>query len=184
MSTTTILWQRLDEPGHDAARLSPESFGWRIGGTAVFASDGRPCCLDYVVLCDEDWIARSATVHGWVGDQSIDIALTVDAARTWRMNGIECPDVRGCIDVDLHFTPATNTLPIRRLGLDVGAEAEIHVAWLVWPELSVQRVPQRYTRLAKDRYRYTQDNFEAELTVDEQGLVLEYEGLWRAIATA
>jgi len=45
-------------------------------------------------------------------------------------------------------------------------------------------VLQRYALLAKDRYRYTQDDFEAELTVDEHGLVLEYEGLWRAIANA
>jgi hypothetical protein len=88
------------------------------------------------------------------------------------------------VDVDLSFTPATNTLPIRRLGLEVGDEAEIHVAWLVWPELSVRPVLQRYARLAEDRYRYAQDDFEAELTVDEHGLVLEYEGLWRAIATA
>src|SRR4029450_5847699 len=75
------------------------------------------------------------------------------------------PRYRDCVDVDLSFTPATNTLPIRRLGLDIGEEAEIHVAWLVWPELSVERVLQRYTRLAGGRYRYTQDAFEAELTV-------------------
>ena len=93
------------------------------------------------------------------------------------------PQYSDCVDVDLSFTPATNTLPIRRLGLEIGEEAEIHVAWLVGPKLSVQRVPQRYTRLAEDRYRYTQDEFEAELTVDRQGLVLEYEGLWRAIAS-
>ena len=37
---------------------------------------------------------------------------------------------------------------------------------------------------AEDRYRYTQDDFEAELDVDEDGLVLEYEGLWKAVAQA
>ena len=40
------------------------------------------------------------------------------------------PEYSDCVDVDLSFTPATNTLPIRRLGLDIGEEAEIHVAWL------------------------------------------------------
>jgi uncharacterized protein len=88
------------------------------------------------------------------------------------------------VDVDLSFTPATNTLPIRRLRLDVGEEAEILVAWLVWPELEVRPVRQRYARLAQDRYRYAQDDFEAELVVDDEGLVLEYEGLWRAVARA
>ena len=86
------------------------------------------------------------------------------------------PEYSDCVDVDLSFTPATNMLPIRRLGLEIGEEAEIHVAWLVWPELTVQRVLQRYSRLAEDRYRYTQDEFEAELTVDRQGLVSSTRG--------
>ena len=63
-------------------------------------------------------------------------------------------------------------------------EAEIAVAWLRWPELRVERVLQRYTRLGEDLYRYSQDEFKAELLVDEHGLVLEYEGIWRAIARA
>jgi hypothetical protein len=58
------------------------------------------------------------------------------------------------------------------------------VAWLRWPELKVERAVQRYACLARDRYRYTQNDFEAELVVDEHGLVVDYEGIWRAIARA
>ena len=86
------------------------------------------------------------------------------------------------MDVDLSFTPATNTLPVRRLSLGIGEEVEIEVAWLVWPELALRAVRQRYARLSEYRYRYTQDDFVAEIVVDDEGLVLEYEGLWRAIA--
>jgi uncharacterized protein len=89
-----------------------------------------------------------------------------------------------CVDVDLGFTPATNTLPIRRLGLEVGEAAELAVAWLRWPTLRVERAEQRYERLARDRYRYSSGDFEADLTVDEHGLVVEYEGVWRAVARA
>jgi hypothetical protein len=45
----------------------------------------------------------------------------------------------------------------------------------------VERAVQRYARLAKDRYRFSQEDFSAELVVDDQGLVLDYEGLWRAV---
>jgi hypothetical protein len=86
------------------------------------------------------------------------------------------------VDVDLGFTPATNTLPIRRLRLAVGQRAEIEAAWLVWPELQVRPARQTYTRLGEDRYRYQQGDFDAELLVDEHGLVREYQGLWRAVA--
>lgn len=37
MTTTTMLWRRLDQPGHDAARLVERADGARLEGTAVFA---------------------------------------------------------------------------------------------------------------------------------------------------
>ena len=129
---------------------------------------------------------RTALLHRWKAGVAprLSRSTQLDSPGAAASRTARPPEYRDCVDVDLSFTPATNTLPIRRLDLDVGKEAEVHVAWLVWPELSVQRVDQRYARIANDRYRYTQDDFEAELTIDEQGLVLEYEGLWRAIASA
>jgi hypothetical protein len=183
MNGATILWQRLDEPGHDSARLSLESPHWRIAGTAVFARDGQPCRLDYSVTCDARWNTVSARVSGWFGDEPIDIELTVDAARTWRMNGMECPAVKGCLDVDLHFTPATNTLPIRRLDLAIGREAPVRAAWL-GPDFSMQPLDQVYRRTGPTTYRYESNggSFTAEIEVNSAGLVKSYEGLWRAIA--
>ena len=91
-----------------------------------------------------------------MGDNDVEVRVAVadghtrelkELGRVW--SGERPPEYRDCVDVDLSFTP-------------------IHVAWLVWPELTVERVLQRYTRLAEDRYRYRQGEFEAELTVDRQ----------------
>jgi uncharacterized protein len=183
MDAATILWQRLDQPGHDSARLAFESPHWRIAGTALFAREQRPCRLDYVVVCDAAWNTVSARVSGWVGDDIVDIELTVDAARGWRMNGIECPAVNGCIDVDLHFTPATNALPIRRLGLAIGGESPVRAAWLS-PDFSMKPLEQVYRRTGSGGYRYESNGgrFTAELEVNEAGLVMRYEGLWKSTA--
>jgi hypothetical protein len=94
------------------------------------------------------------------------------------------PELGGCRDVDLAFTPATNTLPIRRLGLDVGDAANVGAAWVRWPELDVVPAQQRYERLTADRYRFTQNGFSAEITIDSDGLVREYADIWRAIGRA
>ncbi len=155
--------------------------GWRVRGTVLTHQATRPIELRYEVAVDPAWATTD-----------VEVLVTVAGGRPRKLeelgrvlSGTERPPAyHDCVDVDLSFTPGTNTLPIRRLGLEIGEEAEIHVAWLVWPELTLQRVRQRYTRLAEDRYRYRQDEFEAELTVDRQGLVLEYEGLWRALAIA
>lgn len=153
--------------------------GWRLRGTVLTHEATQPVELRYEVTVDPTWVTTDVDVRVAVGGGHA--RELEELGRVW--SGTErLPKYRDCVDVDLSFTPATNTLPIRRLDLAIGEEAEIHVAWLVWPELTVQRVLQRYTRIAEDRYRYRQDQFEAELTVDRHGLVLEYEGLWRAIA--
>jgi uncharacterized protein len=179
MHAATVLWRRLDLPGHDSARLAFESPHWRITGTAVFAREQRPCRLDYSVVCDAAWNTLSANVSGWVGDNSVDIELTVDAAHTWRMNGIECPAVRGCVDVDLHFTPATNTLPVRRLALQVGRDSLVRAAWLT-PDFSMEPLEQIYRRTGSTTYRYESNGgrFTADLEVNEAGLITGYSGLW------
>jgi hypothetical protein len=183
MSAVTVLWQRLDEPGHDSARLWRESSHWRIAGTALFAREMRPCRLDYAIVCDAAWNTLSARVSGWVGDNLVAIELTVDAARRWRLNGADCPAVQGCMDVDLHFTPATNTLPIRRLELAIGAGAPVRAAWFS-PDFSMKPLDQIYRRAGPTTYRYESDGgrFTAELEVNEAGLVRSYEGLWQAVA--
>ena len=179
VSVTAILWQASDG-GSEVCVLERVDSGWRVRGTVLTHDATQPIELRYAVTVDRAWATTNVEVLVALGgDHARELA---ELGKVWC--GTERPpEYSDCIDVDLSFTPATNTLPIRRLGLDIGEEAEIHVAWLVWPELTVQRVLQRYTRIAEDRYRYTQDEFEAELTVDRQGLVLEYEGLWRAIAT-
>jgi uncharacterized protein len=83
------------------------------------------------------------------------------------------------VDVDLNVTPATNTLSLRRLNLEVGASAEVVAAWVRFPELTVEPLWQRYTRIAEDRYGYESDGgFTSELRVDELGLVVSYKGLF------
>jgi uncharacterized protein len=85
--------------------------------------------------------------------------------------------------VDLAVTPATNTLPIRRLDLQIGHSASVTAAWIRFPELEIQPLSQRYTRLAKNTYRYESDpGFSTEIRVDDLGLVTYYRGGWERIA--
>ena len=177
---TAVLW-RAGDGGADLCVLEPAGAGRRLRGTVLTHEAKQPIEIRYSVAVDAAWATRDVEVL--VAFAGGDLREPVELGGLW--SGKERPpELEGSVDVDLSFTPATNTLPIRRLRLEVGEEAEIAVAWLRWPELRVERVLQRYTRLEKDRYRYSQDEFKAELVVDEHGLVLEYEGIWRAIARA
>lgn len=88
-----------------------------------------------------------------------------------------------CRDVDLGISPSTNTLPIRRLRLGVGQEANLRVAWVRFPQLEVDAGVQRYKHIAKNRWRYSSEGFTADLSVDDDGLVVTYgDDLWRQVA--
>jgi hypothetical protein len=176
-----VLWRRLDQPGHESARLLFQEGRWHLIGTTVMAHDQKACRLDYQVVCNSAWDTVSAKVTGWIGSETVDVDLAVDSARRWRLNGKECPEVSDCIDVDLNFSPSTNLLPIRRLALEVGQEATVRAAWLRFPSFDLEPLEQLYRRLDVVTYRYESagGRFVAELKVNAAGFVTRYQDLWQ-----
>jgi hypothetical protein len=181
-SRAVILWRRLDMPGHEVAELTALATGWQLSGVAVLAREGRPCRMEYDILCDAGWRTRRATVRGHVGGVPAHLDLARDDDSAWTANGAPAPTLLGCIDVDLGFSPSTNLLPIRRLGLAVGDHAPVRAAWVRFPELSFAVLEQEYTRLGPASYRYESagGTFRRDLSVNADGFVLEYPDFWRA----
>ena len=177
----TILWRRIDTPGHDACALSASADGWRLAGTAVFSSEGEPCRLCYVVDCDASWLTRSAKVTGWVGRAAVNLAVEAVSGGRWLFNGAEQAGLDGLVDVDLGFTPSTNLIQLRRLNLRVGHGADAPTVYLNFPELTLGRLEHRYHRIAPGRYDYQAPTFgyAGVLEVTEAGFVTEYPGLWK-----
>jgi hypothetical protein len=179
--TRAVLWRRLDQSGHDAARLIQGEAGYELAGTAVFADESRPCRLDYAVSCDAGWRTVAARVTGWVGHEPVAVAIAVDPNGRWWLNERECPAVAGCFDVDLNFSPSTNLLPLRRLHLPIGQSVDVRAAWLRFPSFELEPFEQVYRRLGTTTYRYeAEDEFVADLEVDEDGFVIRYADIWHA----
>jgi len=186
MNQHTILWHGLYWPGHEAARLLVGAAGRQLEGSAVFAHAGAPCRLDYQITCDAGWQTRHVVVQGWVGERTVRQEIVVDAQQRWWVNGDAAPAVAGCSDIDLNFSPVTNTLPIRRAQLAIGAEFAVTAAWLRFPSFVLEPLDQVYQRRAEHHYHYTSGggSFVAELTVNAAGLVVDYPQLWRAVVGA
>lgn len=184
-SGASILWRRLDMPGHDAATLAEGVTGAELRGMAVFRDQAGVAALQYQVLCNTRWETTEVHVHGWRGAEPIEVRILRDEQGRWSLNAISCPVVAGCLEVDLSFTPATNLLPLRRLNLAIGQRAEVRSAWLEWPACILTPLVQRYRRESAATYRYEADlpggdRFTSVLRVDQFGWVLDYAGLWQA----
>ena len=66
----------------------------------------------------------------------------------------------------------------------IGEQRQFRVAWISAPELTVHPQSQAYTRLAERLYLFESldgSGIRAELPVDEDGIVVDYPGLFRRV---
>jgi hypothetical protein len=180
-SIVSGLWRWLQGTGLERFEFLRTADEWLFRGTVLTLANDIATEARYEIACDHSFRTRRANVS--VRDDAGERSLQIDAQEgRWFENGIENPTVAGAIDIDLGCSPSTNTLPIRRLGLEIGqTSGEFIAAWVRFPELTLQPLPQEYLRLGDRKYRYSSCGgaFIAELLVDEHDLVLDYESFWQ-----
>lgn len=173
------VWQpNLGEGAEEFTFRSGER-GLEARGAVAAMLEGKPLKASYLVETDSAWRTRRVRVDV-IGGGVLEI-LSDGNGRWRRADGTALPELDGCLDPDISMTPFTNTVAIRRLGSPVGEAAEIKVAYILVPELSLRAAPQRYTRLADRLWRFDglDIDFTADITVDEDGFVVDYPGLFR-----
>ena len=180
-----VVWKNLLLDGRDHCSLWHSAEGWLLKGTVIgVVKNQRPLLASYEIYCDENWLTHRVQVERTIGRDVKTLSLIVESRGVWRSSGRELRELHGCEDVDLALTPATNTLPIRRLNLAVGGAESVIAAWVKIPDLEITPLRQRYTRLTKNSYRYESDTgFTAEIVVDDLGLVTSYPGGWERIGS-
>lgn len=153
-------------------------FAGRLAGMAVWPEEAGAGAAGYEIAIDPAGRTLGATVLA----DGLHLEIRCRGGE-WTLGGVPVPEVRGALDIDLGFTPSTNTLPIRRLGLMVGQSADLVAAWLDPDDWRLKPLAQRYTRLATDRWEYLSRDggFRAELTVTPEGIVRDYGHLWKEL---
>ena len=210
----SLCWQRIDSTGIEHVLFDDRS-GLYARGTIV-GTDPLAYSGSYELLADQEWVSARLTINvegaGWLrslkleraagrwhataGEQGdLDAALMHEGHTRAQLPGVENPDrLATALDVDLGYSPLTNTLPIRRLGLGaaaagdargagasqrspVGTQQTVAVAWVLVPSLVVVPAKQTYTVVGPGTIRYSSGDFSADLTVDGDGFVTHYPGL-------
>ena len=153
--------------------------GLLIEGYATAVEEGETWAVEYLIALDESWATRSARVRSRTAAGAHELLLERDASGSWAVNGSPAPELGACHDVDLEASAFTNALPVHRLALGVGEEADAPAAYVRALDLGVEPLEQRYRRLSEQRFHYVSPahDFEAELVYDESGLVLDYPGI-------
>lgn len=171
-----VSWRGIDSGSRETAVLTEEGDTIRV----VSRVRGPHGTCAYTLIADDGWRFRSLMVE--VGDRSLRVVYD-EEDQLWTVDGRSRPDLRDAREVDLAMSPLSNTLPIRRLRLPIGASSDITTAYITVPNLQVVADPQRYTRISEHEYRYESrdSDFRRTISVDGHGLVLAYPGLFERI---
>ena len=174
-------WKRLDFPGLEIMSLSEEADGW-CARSALTDGGDEPFGMMCEWRLDHDWRSRSLDLSCF--DTAGERARTIARAgpKSWRVDGVERPDLEGCEEIDLSATPFCNGLALKRLGQQPG---EMIALYVLAPALSVEPSRQRYEKLGERQWRYVDlgaaKGFTAVLDFDTEGFVRHYEGLFEAL---
>jgi uncharacterized protein len=145
----TLVWQGLDEPRMELARVGVDGAGLRASGTQL----GVAFELHYE-------LTRELLRLEVVGERRLAV----------RLGGLDF--------FDLGNSPLFNSLPVLRDGLLHGGEARDYVMrWVSVPELEVTESSQRYEPLEDGVIRFRSGSFVADIQFDEDGFVRRYPGL-------
>jgi uncharacterized protein len=181
----SIVWEWCDRPGLEHLLLDIDAAGSRADGLVMVALSGTLLRLRYAIACDAQWHFRSATIAAESNGDTRERRIARGEDGAWTIDGTARPDLVACSDIDIMGTPFTNTMPIRRLVLPPEQQVALDVVYVSIPDLAVSVAAQDYTRReagtpsARFRYRSLGSGFTAELSVDADGIVIDYGTIWR-----
>lgn len=171
-----IFWRRLDVAGLERLVLGMDGDSVSAESDLICVEDGG-FRLRHHWRLSRDWRALALTVEKWGPAGHARLALE----RThggWLVDGEGRADLDGTEEPDLSVTPFCNTLPIRRMQAGGRRSLTLDTCYVDAATMSVARSRQRYDRLGPGRHLYVDlgfaAGFEAELEVDDLGLVTRY----------
>jgi uncharacterized protein len=176
----STLWTGREYYSLENCLVTVSESGAVINSTIIGKYEEKIYQVDYTIKTNQLWQTLLLDLRYRHSDFKEHLLLECDGKGNWQMNGREAGQFNGCTEVDIPLTPFTNTLPIRRLNLSDGQSQEIQVVYCDVLEQQIQPVRQLYSCLSSKLYHYENipNDFEADIIIDEHGLVVDYPALF------
>jgi hypothetical protein len=179
----SIRWRSREHGGLEEFRIGEWPDGIKVRSAIVGQAGETRYGVMYEVSLKPDWTFEAIFLQRTDG---VMVVLRRGDDGDWLdMHAEALPELEGCIDIDFEMTPFTNTLPIRRAPLAIGESRRFRMAYIPADTMEPFADEQTYTRLSERVYRFEngegEDYFTSDITVDEDGLVVDYPQLFERI---
>jgi uncharacterized protein len=176
-------WVPVEGEGLEHFTIRAVPTGYRVASVVIGEAEGRKFGLAYDIEIGSDWHVKSFALKA--SDGRMLAARSPQPGRWQDTEGRPLAAFDGAVDIDLAFTPFTNTLVVCRNSFTKGEAREFTMFYVPAETLQPITDGQRYTCIEPNRrffYEATDGAFSAEVLFDEYGLVADYPGLYRRIA--
>jgi hypothetical protein len=184
-----VTWRGVEEWLAEVAAVDLRDDGLSATGTQLGA-DPSPYRLDYTLDASDGFVTRELELTTTADGSRRTLKLHHDGSGGWRAEAeheVELPDLSLARDIDIGFSPLTNSMPILRHGLHRQGEHDFVMAWVEVPSLNVIAARQRYEHVrggeqgAVVRFLDGESDFSADLELDPEGLLVFYPELARRV---
>jgi uncharacterized protein len=175
-----ILWTGREYYSLENCLVDITPSGVDIDSVIVGKHEGKLYKVEYHIKTDPDWETQFVQVTSRHSNRELRCRLHSAGGGNWISEGNVKSQFEGCTDVDIAVTPFTNTLPINRLKINPQESREIKVIYFDLLQQQIRPVKQLYKRTGDLQYHYENipNDFETDITVDENGFVVDYPGLF------
>lgn len=179
----TLIWKGIAFQSLEYFNLTEHDKGSRMNSRIIGCYEDKIYTVDYQLIIDLHWNIQEFVIESEVNTGKNKLTGK-KLQNEWEINNVINPDFKGFPFIDISLTPFTNTLPINNLKLAENDSQEIKVIYIDVLNNLIKPVTQQYTRIATYTYHYDnlQTDFKSDILVDENGLVVNYPGLFDKIA--
>lgn len=180
----SIIWNGIENDSREHCLVNSNESGTKVDSVIIGKNESGIYRVEYSLLLDKNWKTLSLTASSIHNNVVQHLEYSSDGNGNWKDRDKPVERLEGCIDIDIPLTPFTNSLPINRLALPVGTEAEVRVVYVDLLAQKISPLSQKYKRTAMDAYLYQNvpNDFEAVIQTDAAGFVLDYPTLFRQSA--
>ncbi|CAD0220789.1 putative glycolipid-binding domain-containing protein [Chryseobacterium sp. D764] len=179
----TLIWQGILYQSLEYFNLLSDDKSYTAESKIIGCYEDKIFAVNYSILIDKNWIVQDFLIESEINTIKSKLAGK-RIQDQWEINNTISPELNGCEFIDISLTPFTNTLPINNLKLQESISQKIDVLYIDILNQQIRPVQQEYTRTASHKYLYEniENDFKAEISVDEMGLVISYPELFEKIA--
>lgn len=181
-SKNIIAWEGLDSKSIECLSWKIEREEMIFTGHITGITENIPFGIHYMIETDPSWKVQHFLVSDLNNPDNV-LEMYSDSKGKWFDRDEAVAQLEGCTDIDISLTPFTNTLPLRRLNLTERERTAVDILYIKLPEFTIEKTRQYYTKLPEDRFLFEtpENDYNAELLVDSDCIVIEYPELFRRI---